>query len=63
MKVKDIAAITCAPMEIIRYNEDGEPENLHSIYGPCDMEAMPDEVAELIVDSVNHGREAIIIIV
>lgn len=63
MKVKDIASITVAPMEIVQYKDDGEPENIYSIYGPSDTNAMPAEIASLDVDSIDQGREAIIITV
>ena len=63
MKVKDIASITVAPMEIVRYKDDGEPESIYSIYGPSDIKAMPAEIASLDVDSIDQGREAIIITV
>lgn len=60
-KVKDIVNLITAPTEIMSRDDDGNPCILYSIYSPEDLDTVPANIAEMEIESIDHGREAIVI--
>lgn len=61
MTVKEIAALITAPTEIMDTDGDGLSRVLYSIYSPSDIDNIPADIAIMEVQSIDHGREAIVL--